>query len=1003
MIGHQIYTRANYRYGSNTSGGGTWTVELSPEVLPPKVAIKLESGFSEISSRLAGGNHEGSLLRLFRPTSSTTMLSRTYYVEDMLTNRGTVQYSYGLVLNGDDRAFFLNRPRRELFNSEVFESYESFVRRVLNDGGKTKYSATFDQKLINPDPFQPPVTKEDWEKLIINEETFVDIFVGLCKAISYDERIVIVLPDDSNSQDFIFMVLSMLPKWFRSEFGAISRWVEAVGANSTPVLKGIQLVCFVGEYPEHNETAPIIDLTGNGKTRNTSHITTEEKLLAKWYWENIDDPEELDKLAVFMENTLKEELLQSLSFEILALGFWIWRNFEMGSNYNYEKLQYALQRLFDNFEAEDLTYFFERNSPILFRIFNSFSREVETITPSQILREVVVAICGFARAGVEVINPHTLEKITPDDYVQPLFNKICSGNRWDEAEIIGDYFIQVLDTNIENNLIIDSMLMLLESTQNSLISKAIKTLNSAIDTAIGKYFEHRNTIYYEYYKKILTGMKNKGRKLPHYNVEPVLFKQDVKKDPLYFCKIIERNRKDGKLPPPHGKLLDSILAIASLLPSEYKNKYNNLFLQMFWDAEDLKNPALLKKYIDALDEHKQTRLFVGHKIGVNDIRIYYTSMVDFMFRHEHVEVDDVHRLWVRLYEEVGFEDNDPLFLAFDEKLYSHFGVNLQTLFKTLTCSEVAKLYELSTHSKLHSGMLLHMKEFDDSVKSSASLFYATYDKWSQHHKESYLFRMEYWFEYARKSEIEGLPDEEWRLSRALLESMVDKKNKSKVGIAKIYLGLCNEGDSYEKLRHLYKALRLVITPPSHKYQNRDSVVVDSIGVLAKVYAIEVADVCSNEGCFNKLSKSAKEFNALYGVSSLYFNNISQIGESIVMGIRNHLSTNPPPKDAIKQYKSALYQFHPKHWKYSNIYGGNRGLLRTVVKMTSLIALALVAIALFIFWHEGEATINLTVVEVIEKTLPRALIYILAGTSVITSIIAGVTAFVGYIERKLIKR
>jgi len=984
MIGHQIYTRANYKFGNDfASGSGTWTAELKQEVLPPKFAIPLESGYSNIDTHLAGGTQEGSLFRLFRPKPNAVMISRTYFVDDVITTgRGTVPFTFSFILTNDDRKNFLFKPNRELFKPGVFETYESFAHRVKLNNDKIIYYPEIDHEFLRvfnrEQPSENILTKTNWENLVTNEWVFANFFVHLCKAISNNTKIAVVLPEGTNGADFIFMTLSILPTlptWFRADFGAISHWYGAISGNdvATTVLKDIQLVCFVGTFPDDNETCPIIDFTRADKTKNLNYISPDERELANFYWHGIDKPSKIEKLEIFIEKTFVNAFYSNLNFKILSLVYRLWRSYGVGDNKTFNMAKITILSLLECFNAEDLTYFFKQDSPILYRVLTSFVNGLNDVRVSEIEYDVVVALCEMAKASVILTYNHN--PVEPDDYINPLFDKFYAVGRWEEVAIISDYYTEVLKTDIKEShfIIIGYMIMLLDTKRDLLVDKAYNCLKNIAETLVRKLVEiniddNINNFDYKYYEIISREISL--RDLIPLDIEGVLFAQDFKKYPSTTCKIIEENRHHGRLNPPYDKKLSLIWVAIESLKADEKEEYRKKFMQMFWDSKFLKEPFNIWKYIRNLDKCNQTHMFVVCDVGVDVIRGFYTNQLNDIFERECDRIKETHALWERLNKVVKFKEDDGIFDILDNKLEIYFNNQLQILLTTLHPDDVTKLFRMArpkTKAGLNYGVLEHMRSFDESIIKTKT-FHKTYLEWSKHQRESYLSRMEYWVKFAEDGgydKRENRPSAEWLLSQVVLTYILDNKTKNKNIIVKTLLAL--HGLKYSNTLHLlYDVLELMITEPSI-YSGDYSSIVGEISNKINEFVLVLVDETCRTGDYGKLFGSARNFRYIYpkDKTSTEYETIAKLGATIVDNIETNseLQKKLTRKKKKKEYETIKYSFNPNH-KDSII-------AKRKIAIVIFVHLVLHAIATFIignFLQNMARTIVINAIGVIISTL-----------------------------------
>ena len=332
MTGHHIYTRSWYELGAKSRNAGTFTVELTDGVFGANtdevIYNRLNPMCAAVPEALAPLNTGQSLLRIFHPLPNTTVVTRSWFVADKITNRGPVAYAFSLIFRDNGNAAFLKHPAAA-FSPKAAESYDSFCSRVTPDAPVTP-STKFDPKKEDySSPYIYP--KEDWRRSFkFERELFVDYYVALCKAICGKEnaKVGVVLPSGMNystadGELLMLTTLSILPTFMKKKFGAASNWKGLMDGSSSKAINGLHLICCYGEHPISDTKLPVVDLTGAGEHEN---LEVAERHYAGWVWDNIDNPDELMRFEQFMSENF-ESVVDRMPYPVIDTCFLLWNTF----------------------------------------------------------------------------------------------------------------------------------------------------------------------------------------------------------------------------------------------------------------------------------------------------------------------------------------------------------------------------------------------------------------------------------------------------------------------------------------------------------------------------------------------------------------------------------------------------------------------------------------------------------------------------------------------------
>jgi len=833
MTGHHIYTRSWYAFGSRSRSPGTYTVELTDGLFPPGtddvIHQKLNPVFSGTQPSIAGYSMERSLLRVFHPTTDSSVVSRSYFTNDEITGRGVVQYSFGLVFTKEASDQFLRFPRRA-FEPSAFEPYGELVGRVAEDG-TLAYSGAYDPK---PADYGSPIVvpRDKWAGFGFDRDSFVDFFVSLGKAITAqksEQKTAVLLPAGANGEELMLAVLSVLPQWLRRKFGAASRWAGAMEGGNAAAIAGMQLVCYVGEKPPYDAEAAIIDLAG-GSNRNIEPVTDEQRELAQWYWDNIDDPGALSEMEGYLLKQYKQ-LMDRMPFAIFAHCFWLWltftKNYRFGDSLSFETASRAIESLASAFGRKLNDYF--ENKVMLLSIANCFSTDLAKVGASEVKAATVRAICVLAGSDVK------LGSILMRDLAQPLYEKLFAAGQWGKLEPILQYYSKVLGDEGPAERVPEaraSFERLLVCPDRACADEAGAALSRYANACIAAALTRSEKSRIEDYKAIAILLKNTGRQI-NIDISSIGNLPDSEEATKAFYAIEKYNREViANVRPPGNKQLEYVLGRLHLLAPDDERSALRELLAIYWRAEELKDKAQQRKYVNYLSENRKIHLFVENDVGIDDIRGIYEDELNTAFDgREFDSVDDrIAELlkWSRaLRDECGFRATDPIFDCYNAKLRKLSSV--KGLCESMSPDAGKQLSEILRQSTLRSQkeVVALLCKLDDIAESRDEVSKVL--KEFEAIPDIFLARMDYWIRRA------GSPPPEWALSIAVFKTGLDSMPMGgPTGLADLYLAFMGEErDTRRDLADLYEALRMTCNNRGYDHIRQDIF----LSVERKIYEI----------------------------------------------------------------------------------------------------------------------------------------------------------------------
>lgn len=457
MRGHHIYTSSWFKYGSNSKNPGTYTVELTRDIFgsdTDDVIFKLNQLCASVPETLTPRNTNESVLRLYHILPDTTVVSRSWFVTDEITGRGTVPYTHSLIFRGGDNERFLQYPAKS-FDISSAEPYKSYLGRVGADA-PTELSTRYDPK--GEDYKEPFVfNQKEWiTDLGLDEDLFAKYYISLGRAVcgKGNTRAAVILRKNRDGEKLILATLALLPQFMKRKFSAASKWTGMMDGSGSTAVNGIQLLCYYDESPVSESGFPVIDLTGAGRHANIAAPTLTELNYARWIWRNIDESKKLSEYENFIELTFSS-VLDKIPFEVVANSFFLWLN---RNNDSYDAAKNSLILIAGSF-AKNFAKF-EFINKTLNKVIAKLLEKVE-VSDYDIKR--VQAVCLLATNG----------SANAKKLVDALFDALKAGECWDRLTTVLQYYKSVLEaTYVEST---DS------EKNNSERNTAIKNLWSCIN------------------------------------------------------------------------------------------------------------------------------------------------------------------------------------------------------------------------------------------------------------------------------------------------------------------------------------------------------------------------------------------------------------------------------------------------------------------------------------------------------------------------------------------
>jgi len=925
MSGHHIYTRSWYEHESSTRNPGTFTVELTDGLFGANahdvIYQQLNKSMSGNQPSVSGYKQETSLLRIYHPTPESTITCRTYFVNDEITGRGVVQYSYGLVFSRDSKMAFLRSPAHA-FKPTSYEPYEQFVKRVTEEG-RLKYSDSYDPRSADYSS-EINTPRKTWESYGFHKDLFESFFAALGNAITSkraEQKVAVLLPEGKTGEEIILAVLSILPIWFSGQFGAVSRWGGAFDNSDYNTLIGIHLAFYSGDRPSHDTTATIIDLTGGGRSKFPHAPTDEQKFLAQWYWQNIDNSEARKSMEKHMTERYAN-LLYKMPFSIFAHCFWLWDTFYVNENStpDFKLSADAIDSLFCVF-GKNVDKFFT-NKLKLAGIFDAFYNQLDAFIPANIKASTVNAICALADADYRVGDGIKLR-----DFVKPLADRLFQFDDFGRMEPIFKYYTKILRENNPKNCVsgaIEVFSKLLHARVAKYSDGATSVLSTYANACVEKTFKGEADLFSEY-QLVAAVLKNAGRTVNTDLSVYSNFPKNIKTPRIYFeFEKFSRENIDNSS-PPGAKLLDNMYAM--LLNSMDGGAMIKTLLELYWQAA---RNSDYEKYIDYLLENSKLKLYLHHYVGAEEINdVMLEKMKNALdvrdFADGEKKAEEILSWFDKLHNECGFQDFDaPVYLYVADKL-QELGNN-ETLIKTMDTPILRRIAAASDvlGANDSASLLRAIISFDEKIKNGVKSLQLQRE--TSEYRDYFYSRMIY-----LSSKMEDVPVE-WALSRALIDADRDyyARNSDRLGDAFLEYKTpqSNRSIAKDNLINLYEAVRLTDDydykghmPNVNAYEALENKV---LGIVAGLIAYgKFNEVFETGGYFRTIDFSAQE------------NNLRKLGRKIAQAIKENYD-GKPPIDELRKFD--MSQKEPKKVEANEVYSPADSIIMIGIVATLFVGL-----------------------------------------------------------------
>ncbi len=246
MQGQHIFAR----FKNRQNNAGTWTAAVTEGILPADVImteVEPRCNLFEPFAVRTMVTCPNSILRIYHPRDDATVVTRSFWVKDRLTETTgrNVAYSVSHILTGEDADRFA-ADFGGAFDPACFESYDALVERV-GEGQREAITLNTDYNIFShraqgPDP-------EILDSLGFTQESFAAMMSAVYHAVENEQQVALILPDavqnawsesgDDSAEQLLFALMACLPDFVRVRVGAVSHWG---GPLRDKMIEGMHLI-----------------------------------------------------------------------------------------------------------------------------------------------------------------------------------------------------------------------------------------------------------------------------------------------------------------------------------------------------------------------------------------------------------------------------------------------------------------------------------------------------------------------------------------------------------------------------------------------------------------------------------------------------------------------------------------------------------------------------------------------------------------------------------------
>jgi len=297
MLGQHIFVRCR----NEQNNAGTWTAAMTENIVDKDIVrnfIEPRCNMDEAFAQRALMQNDNNVLRIYHVADNVTVVTRTYWVTDRITEamgrKGAYSISYILT---DDEKIRFSGDFSGAFDPSCFESYDALVERIQQN--RITINDDFSLFSRGESRFDPSV----FRTVGFTKETFVQFMNGLYAALEGGKQLAVILPapirraweeqGDKTAEKLAYHVMCLLPDFTRMNLGVAAHWSCQIRDK---MVSDMHLVFIHPEKEEDaaflkREGAMLLDLDGGKYTNQIPTIATD---YFAFLWDSLEKKEEIE-------------------------------------------------------------------------------------------------------------------------------------------------------------------------------------------------------------------------------------------------------------------------------------------------------------------------------------------------------------------------------------------------------------------------------------------------------------------------------------------------------------------------------------------------------------------------------------------------------------------------------------------------------------------------------------------------------------------------------------
>jgi hypothetical protein len=620
------------------------------------------------------------------------------------------------------------------------------------------------------------------------------------------------------------------------------------------------------------------------------------------------------------------------------------------------------------------------NRLMLSVIFKTYKEQLDTADVAKMGDNPAGPICSLANNDYAIGTSYVLR-----EFVKLLFDKLFADEKWGKTVPILQYYAKILKEYRPEEKIpeaINAIDQILNCPDKAIKDEAYAILVKFANAIVADMITSGDTSQFENYKNVTRRLKaaNKPMSLDISSFDNIPKRE---RSSEIFYVIEQFNRKEiSNVKPPGGRQLDNIQNGLEYLKDDRKETALKDLLTLYWNADDMRTPVSMEKYVRYLHENKKLHLYVhylGEDEGLSTIRQIYADELKRAFHEGEFKdsndiVDALHNWWRILREECRFGQTDPIMDEY-RKYFPKLG-SIEALCRTLLPPSGRKLMEIFKdipHEQYTQGVEM-ITRFDAEAEARGE-FFRIFKKMDEHFKQFDL-RMDYWIIKTNRD----LPAE-WVLSRAVIQAVRDRAFGQHV--IEAYMNKRNERQGNRKnLSALYDVLKLLGDGSRYGREISYNIFEHTRSLLGRLLFKFVQD-----NALQEVIDSADEYKALYQLDPQSNGFVTDAGKYIRSEIvRYSKGKQEVPLETLKKFAAVDmgYLFGGTMNQSNAGSGNNPSNLEGYLLIGSAILFIISAVSCFALMTDGSIG---GIADTLATTLPGGFMHIVLAVAAFLTLAA----------------